>query len=80
MTAQKIIESKGADADKAYGLWKAFTDGLILSQDEERLRLACRLTWERLFPDKAYKEPCPLHSFGYFLQMEVQEAQKLKIT
>lgn len=79
LQVQQLLRDKSADSDKVYSWWKHYTDGLIFKENEERLRLACKLTWEKLYPDKPYKEPTPLRSFGYFLQMEVDEVDKHKM-
>ncbi len=77
--AQAELERTGHDAQSAYRWWKAYTDALIFQEKETRLRLASRLTWEKLFPEKAYKEQNPLHSYGYMLEIEVDGFKKNKI-
>lgn len=76
---ERILPDLNARPKEAYAWWKAFTDGLIFQEKEARLRIACRLVWEKVFPQKAYREATPLKTFGYFLEMEVDAAEKLKI-
>ncbi|MBU0678591.1 MAG: hypothetical protein KJ626_10790 [Verrucomicrobia bacterium] len=73
------ILTVGGDAESARTWWKAFTDGLIFQEREERLRIACRIAWDKLAPNTAYREPSPLRSFGYFLQVEVDTVRKMKL-
>ena len=76
---EKLLPEMSADPKEAYNWWKAFTDGLIFQEKEARLRIACRLTWEKLIQNKAYREASPLRTFGYFLEMEVEGVDKIKI-
>ena len=79
MQVQQELRGKDADPDKVYSLWKHFTEGLMFKQDADPLTLACKLTWERHYPDRVYKEPSPMRSFAYFLQMEVNDIAKRKL-
>jgi len=76
---EKLLPEMNAKPKEAYAWWKAFTDGLIFQENEARLRIACRLVWEKLIPDKAYREASPLKTFGYFLEMEIDGADKLAL-
>jgi hypothetical protein len=76
---EKTLPALKADPKEAYAWWKAFTDGLIFQENEERLRIASRLVWEKLITSKPYREASPLKTFGYFLEMEVQSAEKITL-
>lgn len=76
---EKLLPELNARPKEAYAWWKAFTDGLIFQENEARLRIACRLVWEKLMPEKAYREASPLKTFGYFLEMEIEGAEKLNL-
>lgn len=76
---EKMLPDMNAKPKEAYAWWKAFTDGLIFQENEPRLRIACRLVWEKLIPDKAYREASPLKTFGYFLEMEIDGVEKLNL-
>ncbi|GEM_PF-2269218 len=79
--AYKEVERKlpalEASPKAAFNWWKAFTDGLIFQEDEPRLKIACRITWEKLITGKAYREASPLRTFAYFLEMEIESTAKL---
>ena len=74
-----LLPQMNARPAQVHGWWKAFTDGLIFQSDEERLRIACRLAWEKVLPHKPYREASPLKTFGYFLEMEIEGVKKLKV-
>lgn len=76
---EKTLPSLEANPKEAYAWWKAFTDGLIFQQNEARLRIACRLVWEKIIHEKAYRESSPLKTFGYFLEMEIEGVSKMNI-
>jgi hypothetical protein len=76
---RKGLARIGGSGDRAHTWWKAFNDGLLFHEDEERLPVTCRVAWDRTFPDDPYKEHRALQAFGYFLQMEVDTAKKLKL-
>ena len=75
---EKVLPSMNASPKEAYAWWKAYTDALIFQEDEERLRIACRLTWEKL-ETKPFRETSPLRTFGYFLEMEVAAVKKVTL-
>ena len=77
--AQTELKRWRASPERAHGWWKAFTDALIFRPTDDRLGLACTLVWEKIFEGKPYREPNPLHSFGYILQMETAEVKKCKL-
>ncbi len=81
--AFKVMEKKlpamNLNPSNAYNWWKAFTDGLIFQENEDRNRIAGRIVWEKLVPNIPYREPSPLKGFGYFLQMEIENASKVKL-
>ncbi len=76
---EKLLPAMNAKPKEAYAWWKAFTDGLIFQENEQRLRIACRLVWEKILHEKAYREASPLKTFGYFLEMEIEGAEKLNL-
>lgn len=76
---ERQLPAQEASPKEAFNWWKAFTDGLIFQEDQPRLKIACRLTWEKLIPGKAYREASPLRTFAYFLEMEVEGTSKLNI-
>ncbi len=76
---ERVLPAQNARPKEAYAWWKAFTDGLIFQENEPRLRIACRLAWEKVITSKPYRETSPLKTFGYFLEMEVQSIEKLNI-
>ncbi len=76
---ERRLPALNANPKDAYTWWKAYTDGLIFQEDQPRLKIACRLTWEKLLPDKSYREASPLRTFAYFLEMEVEGAQKVHL-
>jgi len=76
---EKLLPSLKANPKQAYHWWKAYTDTLIFQENEPRLKIACRLTWEKLMPNKAYRENSPLRTFGYYLEMEISGIDKLRI-
>ena len=76
---EKLLPAMNAKPKEAYAWWKAFTDGLIFQENEARLRIACRLVWEKLMTGKAYREASPLKTFGYFLEMEIDSVDTLTL-
>jgi hypothetical protein len=76
---EKLLPSLDITPQAAYRWWKAYTDTLIFQENEARLKIACRLTWEKLIPNKPYREASPLRSFGYYLEMEVEALAKARI-
>lgn len=77
---EKSLPELEADPVNAYTWWKAFTDGLIFQDDGNRLRMACRIVWEKNIPDLTYREPSPLRAYGYIIEMEVNAAEKIALT
>ncbi len=69
----------GGHADQGHFWWKALSDGQIFHPSDDMLETACRVIWDRMFHDRAFKEHASLRAFGYFLQMEVQSSKKLKL-
>lgn len=76
---EKLLPEMNGKPKEAYAWWKAFTDGLIFQENEARLRIACRLVWEKLIPEKAYRDASPLKTFGYFLEMEIEGTDKINL-
>ena len=76
---ERVLPGLGAAPKAAHVWWKAYTDGLIFQENEPRLKIACRITWEKLIPDRAHREASPLRTFAYFLEMEVESTAKLNI-
>jgi hypothetical protein len=76
---RKTLPQIGGNADRAGFWWKAFNDGLLFHEQEERLTIACRVVWDSLFEGRPFKEHGALKAFGYFLQMEVDVARKFKL-
>lgn len=77
--ADKLLPALGAKPKEAHKWWKAYTDGLIFKEKEPRLSIACRLTWEKLIPDQAYRDSSPLKMFAYVLETEVETLSKLNL-
>lgn len=76
---EKRLPDLGGNPKQAYSWWKVFTDVLIFKESEDRLNVACRQVWEKLFPDKTFRDASPLRTYAYFLEMEITEAAKLNI-
>lgn len=76
---ERALPALEANPKEAYAWWKAYTDGLIFQEDEARLKIACRITWEKLIKNKPFREGPPLKTFGYFLEMEVEGISKVNI-
>ncbi len=76
---ERLLPHMNARPKEVYGWWKTFMDGLIFQSKEERLRIACRLVWEKMLPDKPYREASPVKTFGYFLEMEIERGKKLNV-
>lgn len=74
--AEKCLPSLGAKPKEAHKWWKAYTDGLIFKEKEPRLSIACRLTWEKLIPNQAYRDSSPLKMFAYILETDVESIRK----
>lgn len=75
---EKTLPAMDANPKETFAWWKAYTDGLIFQENEARLRIACRITWEKL-ESKPFRETSPLRTFGYFLEMEVQALDKMAL-
>lgn len=78
-TAEKLLPAMNATPKEAHKWWKAYTDGLIFNEKEPRLKIACRLTWDKILPDQKYREASPLRMFAYVIETEVDSIQKLNI-
>ena len=76
---EKRLPDLGGNPKETYRWWKVFTDVLIFQESEERLNIVCRQVWEKLFPEKPYRDASPLRTYAYFLEMEISEAPKLNI-
>ncbi len=76
---EKHIGALNGTAGHVHTWWKAFTDGLIFHENEERLTIASRVAWDKLLPDIPYREPSPLKAFAYYLHMEMDAADKVKL-
>lgn len=72
----KLLPTLNAKPKEAHKWWKAYTDGLIFKEKEPRLSIACRITWEKLIPDQAYRDASPLKMFAYVLETEIEGIQK----
>jgi len=72
--AERILPGLNIKAEPVYQWWKMFTDVLIFNENEDHLRAACRLVWEKSIPEMPFREASPLKTFGYYLQMEVATA------
>ena len=79
-TVEKELPNLNAKPKEAHIWWKAFTDGLIFQENEARLRIACRIVWEKLIPNKPFRENSPLKAFGYFVEVEMQAARKANVS
>ena len=81
--AYKTVEQKlptlQAKPKEAHKWWKAYTDGLIFKEKEPRLSIACRLTWEKLIPEQAYREQSPLKMFAYVIETEIATLDKITL-
>ncbi len=77
--AEKLLPTMNAKPKEAHKWWKAYTDGLIFNEKEPRLKIACRLTWEKLISNQAYRESSPLKMFAYVIETEVETISKLNL-
>lgn len=76
---KKDFRTLHANPQKSYDTWKAFNDAFLLHDDMDRVEVATRLAWERLLPERKFIAQTPLHSYAYFLQLQVKDVETVKI-
>lgn len=77
---RRTISKMGYSSDRAQDWWKAIEgDALIVGSSSDPLELSCKAVWNRTHQDRPFNEHGALRSFLYFLQVEVDAMDKLKI-
>jgi hypothetical protein len=77
--ARRGLVKIGGNGDQAHYWWKAFADGQIMYGDNPPLWVACKVVWDRNFQNRPFQEQSALRAFGYFLQMQVDSLDKVKL-
>jgi hypothetical protein len=77
---RRALTKLNANADQAHYWWKAFNDGQILHGNDQPLKVACKVVWDRSLPNRPFQEQSALHALGYFLQMDVESVTKVKLS
>ena len=77
---KKEFRSITANPQKSYDFWKSCTEGFLLHDKLNHVDIATRLGWERLLPDRKFIDQTPFRSYAYYLQLQVKDVEKLKIT
>jgi hypothetical protein len=78
-TMRKVLTPLGGSGDRAHTWWKAFSDGRIFHKDMELPVIACRVIWQKLFPDTPYRKDSALPALTYFVQVEAGSAKSVKL-